>query len=171
VAARTDAMIRSMSAVAEKSTTGLPGRFAYLMGLHAENYHRLDRLFSPQTLPLGSYSSSVDDGLDLRLDIVERHRYTIELHLTYCMLDSATGDPAPSAWLRMYRDARMAEVTHCHPGKRLWRELGPFPPAHTVFQQRMRMASFLNRWIEYVAEQGHSRGTIVPVAEALQHCA
>jgi hypothetical protein len=145
-------------------STVLPGRFAYLMGLYAENYHRLARLFAPQGLARGSYRSSVDDGLDLRLDIVEHHRYTVELHLTYCIPDPHTGNPAPSAWLRMYRDARVAEVTHCHTGDRLRRELGPLPPARTVFQQRMRMASFLNRWLEYLAEQGHSRGTLSPVA-------
>jgi uncharacterized protein YqiB (DUF1249 family) len=86
------------------------------------------------------------------------------------MTDSHTGGPSPSAWLRLYRDAHVAEATHCHPGQRLWRELGPFPPAKTVFQQRMRMASFLSRWLEYLGEQGHSRGTLI-VAEALPHCA
>ncbi len=153
-----------MSSVLEQRHALLPGRFAYLMGLYAENYHRLARLFAPQSLDLGSYLSSVDDDLDVRLDIVERHRYTIELHLTYCMTDRGTGDPSPSAWLRMYRDAHVAEATHCHPGKRLWHELGPFPPAKTVFEHRMRMASFLNRWLEYLAEQGHSRGTLAPLA-------
>jgi uncharacterized protein YqiB (DUF1249 family) len=159
-----------MSTVLEYRSQVLPGRFAYLMGLYAENYHRLTRLFAPQQLQLGSYVSSVDDGLDLRLEVIERHRYTLELHLTYCMTDRQTGGPAPSAWLRLYRDAHVAEATHCHPGQRLWRELGPFPAARTLFQHRMRMASFLNRWLEYLGEQGHSRGTLIK-AEALPHCA
>ena len=107
----------------------------------------------------------------VRLDVIEHHRYTLELHLTYCMTDSHTGGPSPSAWLRLYRDAHVAEATHCHPGQRLWRELGPFPPANTIFQQRMRMASFLSRWLEYLGEQGHSRGTLAVTAEALPHCA
>lgn len=152
---------RVVSAVLEQRPIHLlPGRFAYLMGLHAENYLRLVRLFAPQRLARGSYLSSIDDGLDVRLDVVECHRYTTEILLTYCMADRETGTPAPSAWLRMYRDARVAEATHCHPGQRLLRQLGPFPPAKSVFQQRMRMASFLNRWLEYLAEQGHSRGTL-----------
>jgi uncharacterized protein YqiB (DUF1249 family) len=154
----------------EIQASPLPGRFAYLMGLYAENYHRLARLFAPQELAPGSYVSSVDDGLDVRLDMVERHRYTLELHLTYCMNDARTGGTSPAAWLRMYRDAHVAEVTHCHPGQRLWRELGPFAPAKTVFQHRMRMATFLNRWLEYLAEQGHSRATLMPLA-ALPACA
>jgi uncharacterized protein len=150
----------------------LPGRFAYLMGLYAENYHRLNRQFAPHELDVGAYFSSVDDGLDLLLNVVERHPYTMELHLTYRIADRETGGPAPSAWLRVYRDAHMAEATHCHPGKRLWHALGPFPPAKTLFQHRMRMASFLNRWLEYLAEQGHSRGTLIPVGkDSLSHCA
>jgi len=161
-----------MSQVLENRNKLLPGRFAYLMGLYAENYHRLARTFAPQELTTGSYCSSVDDGLDLHLDIIERHPYTLELRLSYCMLDRETGEPSPSAWLRMYRDAHVAEATHCHPSKRLWQDLGPFPPAKTVFQQRMRMATFLNRWMEYLAEQGHSRGTLAPAKDdSLPHCA
>jgi uncharacterized protein len=162
-----------MAMVADKRNAVLPGRFAYLMGLYAENYHRLTRLFAPQTLDLGGYRSSVDDGLDLYLEVVERHPYTMELHLTYGIADRDTGGPSPSAWLRVYRDAHVAEATHCHPGKRLWHALGPFPPAKSVFEHRMRMASFLNRWLEYLAEQGHSCGTLEPIASggALPHCA
>ena len=150
-----------MSYVVENQNKVLPGRFAYLMGLYAENYHRLARLFAPQELAPGTYFSSVDDGLDVRLDIVECHPYTLELRLSYCMLDRDTGAPAPSAWLRMYRGAHVAEATHCQPGKHLQRELGSIPAARTEFDRRMRMATFLNRWLEYLAEQGHSRGTLV----------
>jgi uncharacterized protein YqiB (DUF1249 family) len=152
--------------VVEPRSRFLPGRFAYLMGLHAENYHRLARLFAPQELAAGAYLSSIDDGLDVHLDVVERHPYTLDLRLSYCMIDHDTGHPAPSAWLRMYRDAHVAEATHCHADRRLQRVIGPLPPAKTVFDQRMRMATFLNRWLEYLAEQGHSRGTLAAGAEA-----
>jgi len=65
----------------------------------------------------------------------------------------------------MYSDAHVAEVSHYHAGKHLWHALGSFPATKTLFAHRMRMASFLNRWLEYLAEQGHSRGTLVPFAE------
>jgi uncharacterized protein YqiB (DUF1249 family) len=162
-----------MVQVVEQRSNVLPGRFAYLMGIYAENYHRLARMFAPQELAAGSYFSSVDDGLDLRLDVVERHPYTLDLRLSYCMVDHDTGTPAPSAWLRMYRDAHVAEATHCHADRRLRRVIGPLPPAKTVFDQRMRMATFLNRWLEYLAEQGHSRGTLAasPTSIAAAPCA
>lgn len=151
-----------MSHVVEKPEAVLPSKFAYLMGLYAENYHRLARLFAPQSLAPGRYVSTVDDGLDVQLDVIERHPYTIELKLTYRMRDNETGESSPSAWLRMYSDAHVAEVSHCHVGKHMWHALGAFPPTKTLFAHRMRMASFLNRWLEYLAEQGHSRGTLVP---------
>ena len=131
------------------------------MGLYAENYHRLARVFAPQALGVGSYLSSVDDGLDVQLDVVERHAYTLELKLAYRLRENDDQAPA-AAWLRMYRDAHVAEVSHYHAGKHLWHALGSFPATKTLFAHRMRMASFLNRWLEYLAEQGHSQGTLVP---------
>lgn len=151
-----------MSAVLERPQSLLPSRFSWLMGLYAENYHRLARLFAPRDLAIGTYISSLDDGLDVRLDVLERHRYTLDLHLTYCFVDSETGESAPSAQLRIYHDAHMAEVIDCRADRRLARAIGPLQSARSVLQQRVRMSSFLNRWLEYLAEQGHSIGTLEP---------
>ncbi|OZB59095.1 MAG: hypothetical protein B7X39_13485 [Lysobacterales bacterium 14-68-21] len=149
-----------MSVVLDRRTALLPGRFEFLMGLYAENYHRLARLFAPQELVPGRYVSSIDDGLDVHLQVLERHPYTLELELTYDLIDEQTGLRTPSAQLRVYTDAHVAEALHCHPGRHLWQVLGPFPPARTVLQHRLRMNGFLTRWLEYLAEQGHSLGTL-----------
>ena len=139
-----------------------PSRFGYLMGLYGENYLRLHRLFWVESLQGSSYRSSVDDGLDLRLDIVERHPYTLELYLTYELRDPLTGQPDPSAYLRCYRDAKMAEVTHCYVGSRWQDVLGLDADARTVIGHRLRMNAFLSKWLEYLAEQGHSHFTLQP---------
>ncbi|HET9033791.1 MAG TPA: DUF1249 domain-containing protein [Dokdonella sp.] len=141
----------------------MPSRFSWLMGLHGENYLRLARLFAPQRLIVGSYRSSVDDHLDVLLEVVEHHPYTIDLVLTYALHDADTGGLVPSANIRMYRDARMAEVLHYHADRRLENAIGPLPPAHTILERRVRKSTFLNRWLEYLAEQGHSIGTLEPV--------
>ena len=70
-----------MSSVLAHRPNVLPSRFAWLMGLYAENFHRLARLFAPLDLALGSYRSGLDDGLDVRLDVLERQRYTLDLRL------------------------------------------------------------------------------------------
>ena len=138
----------------------LPNRFDWLMGLYAENHRRLARLFAPERLSVGEYVSSVDDGLDVRLSVQERHPYTLELGLSYAIVDATTGNPAPSAQLRSYIDARMTEALHCEPGRDLWQVLGPLAPARNVMLHRLRMNGFLNRWLEYLAEQGHSLATL-----------
>lgn len=144
----------------------LPDRFGWLMGLYSENHQRLARLFAPQRLAVGEYVSSVGDGLDVLLSVQQRHPYTLELGLTYGVLDVSTGNPAPSAQLRCYLDAHMTEALHCQPGRDLWQVLGPLAPTRNVLQHRLRMNGFLNRWLEYLAGQGHSLATLQQMASA-----
>lgn len=136
------------------------GRFAWLMGLYAENHERLVRLFEPMDLAPASYVSSIGDGLDLRLDVIEQHRYTTELRLTYALRDPLTGEPDPSAFLRAYHDARQVEATHCYVGRRWQDVLGLFPPPAALLDHRLRMNTFLGKWLQYLAERGHGVATL-----------
>ena len=135
-------------------------RFGWLMGLYAENFALLTRLFEPADLAPGSWLSCIGDGLDLRLDVLEQHRYTSELRLTYALRDPVTGEPDPSAFLRMYRDARQVEATHCYVGRRWQDVLGMFPPPAELLDHRLRMNTFLGKWLHYLAEQGHGVATL-----------
>ena len=146
------------------SATRIPklGRFGWLMALYAENHARLVRLFEPADLAPGRYVSSVGDGLDVYLDVIETHRYTVELRLTYGLHDPVTGEPDPSAFVRMYRDARQAEATHCYVGRRWQDVIGLYPPPAELIGHRMRMNTFLGKWLEYLAERGHGVATLRP---------
>ena len=136
------------------------GRFAWLMELYAENHERLIRLFEPADLAPGTYVSSIGDGLDLRLEVLEQHRYTSELRLTYAMQDPLTGEPDPSAFVRLYRDARQVEATHCYVGRRWQDVLGLNPPPQQLLGHRLRMNTFLGKWLQYLAESGHGVATL-----------
>ncbi len=135
-------------------------RFGWLMALYAENHGRMARLFAPAALEPGSYVSSVGDGLDVCLEVIEQHRYTTELRLTYAMTDPVTGEPDPSAWLRQYHDARQLEATHCYAGRRWQDVLGMYPPPAEVVGHRMKMNTFLGKWLQYLAERGHGVATL-----------
>ena len=143
-------------------------RLSWLMGLYAENYRHLVRLFAPAELTAGSYVSSVGDGLDVRLDVIECHRYTVELRLTYDLCDPVTGQPDPSAYVRLYRDAQQAETTHCYVGRRWQDVVGMYPPPAQLISHRMRMNTFLGKWLEYLAERGHGVATLVRDPQAAQ---
>ena len=142
------------------------GRLGWLMGLYAENHTRLVRLFEPGELAPGRYLSSIGDGLDVHLDVLDQHRYTTELRLSYGLVDPLTGEPDPSAYLRLYRDARQVEATHCYVGRRWQDVIGMFPPPAEVIGHRMRMNTFLGKWLQYLAERGHGVATLVPAGEA-----
>lgn len=140
-------------------------RLGWLMGLYAENYRHLMRLFAPDQLAPGSHLSVIGDGLDLRLDVIECHRYTVELRMTYDIRDPLTGEPDPSAYLRLYRDARQAETTHCYVGRRWQDVMGMYPPADALVGHRLRMNTFLGKWLEYLAERGHGVATLRRVSD------
>ena len=147
-------------------------RFGWLMALYAENYSRLARLFAPGDLVEGRYVSSIGDGMDLYLDVIETHRYTVELRMTYGLVDPQTGEPDPSAFVRLYRDARQAEATHCYVGRRWQDAIGLYPPPAELIGHRMRMNTFLDKWLEYLAERGHGVATLrrcEPHGAVLEH--
>ncbi len=151
--------IRVMSRVVSRPINAAKiNRFSWLMALYAENHQRLHRLFMPERLGQGRYVSSVGDGLDLQLDILAQHAYTTELRLSYTMLDPVTGEPDPSAYLRLYRDARQVEATHCYIGRRWQDVIGMYPPPAEVLDHRLRMNTFLGKWLQYLAERGHGMG-------------
>ena len=130
------------------------------MGLYAENHDHLMRLFAPDRLHVGSHLSSIGDGLDLRLDVIECHRYTVELRMTYDIRDPQTGEPDPSAYVRLYSDARQVETTHCYVGRRWQDVMGMYPPTDALVSHRLRMNTFLGKWLEYLAERGHGVATL-----------
>ncbi len=149
-------------------------RFGWLMGLYAENHVLLTRLFQPGDLPVGSYRSSIGDGIDVALDVTALHAYTVELRLSYALLDPVTGEPDPSAHLRLYRDARQVEATHCYIGRRWQDVIGMYPPPAEVVGHRLRMNTFLGKWLHYLAEQGHGVATLTrdtAAAHRIAHCA
>ena len=138
-------------------------RFGWLMALYSENHERLEQLFAPARLEQGGYVSSVGDGLDLQVEVIEQHRYTTELRLTYAMPDPVTGQPDPSAYLRQYHDARQLEATHCYIGRRWQDVIGMYPPPAELVGHRLRMNTFLGKWLQYLGERGHGIATLQPV--------
>jgi len=139
------------------STPALPrlSRFAWLMGLYAENYHAIHRIIDIESITAGPSVSSVGDGLDLHINLLARHRFMLELRLSYGFADPVTGKPDPSAHVRVYTDARQAEVTHCYVGRRWQDVLGLNASNGTVFAHRLRMNTFLSKWLVYLGDVGH----------------
>jgi uncharacterized protein YqiB (DUF1249 family) len=132
-----------------------PGSFVSLMSLYESNYIRLRWLIPELDAMNGAHVSDVGDECPLHLEICDRSRYTTTLSLTY-VFDVGAGEVRdPDLLIRIYHDARLAEVQACARWHRhsvlsairsqLARDLG----------DRWLRNVMLNKWLDYCVERGH----------------
>lgn len=140
-------------------TRDAPGTFSALMDLYERNYINMRRLL-PVMPPVPAVRvSRAHAGLDLHLRIVERCRYTSELILTYQFHRHDGALVAePNLRIRVYHDARMAEVMAAHS-----RHHAAFAadllsgnrPDSAQLHARWQINRFLYKWLTYCLRQGH----------------
>jgi uncharacterized protein YqiB (DUF1249 family) len=135
---------------------GQPRRIAHLIELYERNYRLFERLVPELDFPFDRAVSRSASDLPLHLTVVERAPYTSEVRLTYEFDDSAGGKRlAPDLWVRIYRDARVAEALHC--GRRApWLAVDDNDPAADRFLHDQWTRNYmLTRWLEYLLDHGH----------------
>jgi uncharacterized protein YqiB (DUF1249 family) len=89
----------------------IPRTFAGLMELYEANYMRIRRLCPGlDTIPYYAVSR-VENTLDLHIQILDRCKYTTTILLTYYFQEGlGHWRPNPNLEVRVYHDARQAEV-------------------------------------------------------------
>ena len=132
-----------------------PRSFVGLMALYESNYLRLLQLVPELERLDGCFRSRVAGDCELFVEVLERCRYTITLSLTY-QFDSDEGLIAdPDVKVRAYLDGRLAEAMslagdHRHAElRRLIRK------NRCELDTRWRRNMILNKWLEYLSDQGH----------------
>jgi uncharacterized protein YqiB (DUF1249 family) len=126
-----------------------------LMALYEDSYQRLLRLVPEPEIPFDHALSRSDLDRELQLTVLERSRYTVTLNLTYRFQEAGRVLVEPDVDIRIYRDAALAEAlrvgphAHCAVLQDLDRELGP------MIQGRWGRNLLLNKWLNYLALQGH----------------
>ena len=126
-----------------------------LMAIYECNYIRLRQLI-PELAAVGDSASSLASGaLDLHLSISERNRYTTTLRLTYEFADEQGRFPAPDIQVRIYHDARLAEVLSC--GRRRSQRDAAYDSGRRDYglDDKWRINRFLQKWLGYCLRQGH----------------
>lgn len=146
----------------EKTTPRLrPPEFRQLMDIYAENYRQLNLLFDDLLLTQDRMISRVRDELPIYLEVLERHRYTTVARLTYFLEDSVGRvTPDPDARLRIYHDAQLAEATHCYPKSDREPMKGVLASLADVVDHRWKTNRLLDKWLEFLVQQGHSVETL-----------
>lgn len=132
----------------------IPSRsFATLMELYESNYILIRRL-APELRAMGDAISVVPDGVDLHLRILERSPYTTSISLTHYFDPESPLRAEPDLRVRVYHDARAAEVMPDTRTEhfRLWAGRRPEPKS---LSWRWELNRFLNRWLRYCLAEGH----------------
>jgi uncharacterized protein YqiB (DUF1249 family) len=132
-----------------------PRSFTGLMSVYESNYLRLHNLIPELRQLDGCYRSRVAGECDFHLDILKRERYTLTMALTY-YFESESGRTAdPDMLVRVYLDGQLAEAMslgedHRHAEfRRLSR------PHGGELGERWARNVILNKWLEYLLDQGH----------------
>ncbi|MGF1644082.1 MAG: DUF1249 domain-containing protein [Thiotrichales bacterium] len=137
-----------------------PRSFAALMEMYEHNYMRLKCLCPDVKRARGHIVSHAPRAHDLHLTILDQARHTTTLVLTYEM---ENGDLRPDVTVRIYHDARVAEVLsrRCRltPGHRIDARDADIDSALSC---RWRMNRFLYKWLNYCHRQGHNFLSLEP---------
>lgn len=136
-------------------TIAKPGSFVGLMSLYESNYLRLMRLIPDLERIDGCFHSRVAGDCDLHVEILERCRYTVTLSLTYHLEtdDGLLIDPDITA--RVYLDGKQAEVMAIGDCQRHTTLQRLVQEHHKELDRRWRRNVILNKWLDYLSEQGH----------------
>ncbi len=129
--------------------------FVGLMALYESNYLRLLRLIPEMDHIDGCFKSRVAGECDLHVDIVERCRYTVTLSLTYRLSTDAGVIRDPDMMIRVYLDGQQAEVLSIGETQRHVALRRLVEEHRKELDRRWRSNMILNKWLDYLTEQGH----------------
>ena len=125
------------------------------MSLYENNYIRFNQLVTNLNEITAHSQSLHHDGVTLHLQILERCPYTSTILLTYRLHDEAGEIRTPDMKIRLYHDARQAEVLSCcrHDNHHFhWLDRSA---CQTTLQWRWRMNHFLYKWLNFCLKSGH----------------
>jgi len=132
-----------------------PRSFVGLMALYESNYLRLLRVLPELEQLDGCFRSRVAGECDLHLEVLERSRYTVTLSLTYHMNTDDGLILDPDITVRAYLDGHLAEAMMVGNRQR-YIVLRKFLDEHKrELDLRWRRNIVLNKWLEYLSDQGH----------------
>ena len=131
-------------------------RLDRLMREYERNYERM-RFLVPTLRDMSGHNVSRAEAMpDLHLEVLDQSSYTTTLVMTYALEIDGSRLPEPEVQVRVYHDARMAEVLAV-------REPGPTGGTawcslrHSAMSRKWRFNRFLGKWLAYCLQQGHGR--------------
>ncbi len=142
--------------------------FSGLMELYERNYIGLRKLI-PEQDALGEEAVSVVRGcLDLHYSLLERCKYTSIFRLTYHFKEADYCRVEPNLEIRVYHDARVAEVISGTVQRNHYRYAPGFVvpgTAPSIVRSKWKLNRFLHKWLNFCIKQGHQFRAAYPAGD------
>lgn len=119
----------------------------WLAKLCEANYDRLLQLIPGLHRMARSAVAEAKGKPSLHLSLLEHSPYTLTLELSHCFGYEPLLEPAVK--IRVYLDARAAEVLSDHARPRVHEALGHTRPAREVMEYKWALNYFLSRWLDH----------------------
>ncbi|MDX1253098.1 MAG: DUF1249 domain-containing protein [Gammaproteobacteria bacterium] len=125
------------------------------MRCYEANFERLVWLIPALQDMEGSARSLGIDAMELRLEILERGKYTATIALTHHFHRPGSLVSDPYMRIRLYTDARVAEVLS-YQGHARPQLFQPYPILNMAnLREKHRINRFLGEWLDYCIARGH----------------
>lgn len=127
------------------------------------NYAKLQRLL-PNLAGFEQIALEDDSGQPaLHARLLERTPYTLTLELTHYFAAGAAFNSEPAVQVRIFLDAKLAEVLCADAKPTVHRALQRHPPAKAVLDYKWRLNYFLEKWLDHCLTHNYR-----PIARACQ---
>jgi len=125
------------------------------MALYESNYLRLLRVIPEIDRLDGCFRSRVAGDCDLYIEILERCRYTVTLSLTYHLETDDGLLIDPDMTIRVYLDGQLTEAMAVGERQRHVALRRLVREHQRELDNRWQRNIILNKWLEYLSDQGH----------------
>jgi uncharacterized protein YqiB (DUF1249 family) len=117
--------------------------------IYESNYRKLLRLI-PNLPSIKRDAIGYSAGKPaLHLEIIERSSYTITLQLSHCFDKDLDYFFAPAVKIRMYQDARLAEVIRDHARTDVFKTINKLEQKKEVIEYKWSLNYFLEKWLNH----------------------
>jgi uncharacterized protein YqiB (DUF1249 family) len=118
---------------------------------HEDNFLLLGLLLPRNLNESVQYQSKLVNKPKLMISIINQFKYTTELEFNYLF----NFGKSEKICIKLYHDAKVAEMVYCTNVHQFIRLLGPKIPPKIHMQTRYALNTFLNKWLNYLLKNGY----------------
>ncbi len=120
---------------------------------HEDNYQLLNVLLPAKLIENKCYQSSHTTKPKLQICVINKYKYTTEVEFNYLFQFGSS----EKITIKLYHDAKVAELVHCTNVQKFIRLLGPKIALKVHCETRSTLNKFLNKWLNFLLKNGYSQ--------------